>query len=809
MVKECKIPYKSTIYEEIFKEYPFELDHFQKYSIHAIMEEKHSLVTAHTGSGKTLPAEYAIDYFCGQKSRKVIYTSPIKSLSNQKFYEFTKKFPSISIGICTGDIKYNTDADCIIMTTEILRNYLIHPKESNLVDFEIDIDNELNCIIFDEVHYINDSSRGHIWEECIMLLPLHIQLVMLSATISNTHSFAKWIEYVTQRDVWISGSTHRVVPLKHFGYIQSFKIKKDSKIEKTREKIHGKLIPIKNNETDYHQKNVSYIESVKYAMEQENIKINASFVLNEIISFLKQTNKLPAICFIFSRHKVETYAKYIQLNLFTDEESKKASLVEQECFHIISSRLQNYNEYIQSNEYQTMLALLKKGIAIHHSGIVPILKEMVELLFEKGYIKLLFATETFAVGINMPTKTVLFTSLEKFDGMQKRPLLSSEYTQMAGRAGRRGLDEIGYVIHLNNLFSIENHGIYKNIISGSNLELRSKFYLHYSLFLKLLQKMNMQQENFLQKSLYYDEQKREQQIIEKEIILLKENIEKNNTLYDSFHQIEVLEEKINYTKRPKEREELKKNIYDIKIKIKNYEEELYLYNEYKNGIQNIIEKEDELKYMENSNQEHINRIYSYMLECGCITNKNTMGIVEITSKGLYASKIHEVHPLLFADMIEARDFTMLSIKEVVAIFSCFTDIRVDDSVAIYDYNGNKNVNKLLQRIKWVLDYYYDNELKTFGFLEEDEYYFHFDLIDAVMRWCDVKNEKDAKQIIQELYNDKGIFPGEFVKAILKINAIAKEIEMLCVDYHIQLQYICSEIPKHTLKYIALNQSLYV
>ena len=739
----------------------------------------------------------------------MIYTSPIKSLSNQKFYEFTKKFPSITFGICTGDIKYNTDADCIIMTTEILRNYLIHPKETNLVDFEMDIDNELSCIIFDEVHYINDSSRGHIWEECIMLLPYHIQLVMLSATIANTVSFANWIECITQRDVWISGSTHRVVPLKHYGYIQSFKIKNDKKSEKIREKIHGKLIPLKNNETEYNQKNMSYIESVKYVMDQEHIKINASFVLNEVVSFLKQTNKLPAICFIFSRRKVETYAHYIQLNLFTDEEAKKASLVEKECFHIISSRLQNYNEYIKSNEYQNMISLLKKGIAIHHSGIVPILKEMVELLFERGYIKLLFATETFAVGINMPTKTVLFTSLEKFDGLQKRPLLSSEYTQMAGRAGRRGLDEIGYVIHLNNMFSIENHGIYKNIISGSNLELRSKFYLHYSLFLKLLQKMNMQQESFLQRSLCYDEQKREQETLKKELILLKKNTLDEHTSFEAFRKIEQIEENMYYTKRQKDKEVLKVKIDNIKLNIDNYEETISLYNSYKNNIQTIIDNEDKIKYMEYGNHEHINSIYSYMLECGCITNKNTLGIVEITSKGLYASRIHEVHPLLFADLIEANDFNMLSIKEVVAIFSCFTDIRVDESIAIYEYEGNNNISKILKRSKMILDYYYGRELKTFGFLEEDEYYYHYDLIDAVMNWCDVENEMDAKQIIQQLQYDKEIFPGEFIKAILKINAIAKEIGSLCIDHHIQLQYICSVIPKYTLKYIALNQSLYV
>ena len=193
MVKDCNKEYTYTCYKEYIDAYPFELDSFQKYALHAILEEKHSLVTAHTGSGKTLPAEFAIQYFCGKRGRKVIYTSPIKSLSNQKFYDFTKSFGDLSIGICTGDIKYNTDADCIIMTTEILRNYLIHPRDKNKVDFDMDID-ELSCIIFDEVHYINDSSRGHIWEECMMLMPKHIQMVMLSATIDKPELFAKWIE---------------------------------------------------------------------------------------------------------------------------------------------------------------------------------------------------------------------------------------------------------------------------------------------------------------------------------------------------------------------------------------------------------------------------------------------------------------------------------------------------------------------------------------------------------------------------------------------------------------------------------------
>lgn len=809
MVKDCNKEYTYTCYKEYIDVYPFELDSFQKYALHAILEEKHSLVTAHTGSGKTLPAEFAIQYFCGKRKRKVIYTSPIKSLSNQKFYDFTKSFGDLSIGICTGDIKYNTDADCIIMTTEILRNYLIHPRDKNKVDFDMDID-ELSCIIFDEVHYINDSSRGHIWEECMMLMPKHIQMVMLSATIANTHSFASWIETITKREVWISGSTHRVVPLEHFGYIKTFPLRNDNKrLESLREKLDGKLIPLKNKDTLYHQKNSTNIEKMKYALSQDHIRVPNSFVLNEVVQFLKQSNKLPAICFVFSRQKVETYAQCIQYNLFSEEESKKTATIEKECYHIVSNKLPNYKEYIQSNEYQMMLSLLKKGIAIHHSGIVPILKEMVELLFEKGYIKLLFATETFAVGINMPTKTVLFTSLEKFDGLERRPLLSSEYTQMAGRAGRRGLDTIGYVIHLNNMFTLEDHGIYKNIISGSNLELRSKFYLHYTLFLKLVQTMNLQQEEFLKSSLQYNESKIEIKNIEEDIDELKKQLPEESPEFITFEKIDDLEERLKLTKKKKDREKIQHTIQECKLSIHDYEKKYDQYSSYYH-IHNRIQRNKGMKSdIYNREMNYLLTVTDYMIQCGCISNKNSMGIVEITEKGSYASRLHELHPLMFADLILNRDFTMFSVKEVVGILSCFSDIRVNDEVAVYDYTGNKNIERILDRMKMISDYYYGKELKCLGYVEEDDYYYHYDLIDYMMEWCDVDDENKARDILTRLNEEKGIFTGDFIKAILKINACAKELEEVCGDNHIQLQYICSEIPKYTLKYIALNQSLYI
>ena len=178
-----------------------------------------------------------------------------------------------------------------------------------------------------------------------------------------------------------------------------------------------------------------------------------SMVLNNLIRHLYMNDMLPALCFVFSRKNVEKYAQQITVNLF-DEGSNQPSIIKKECMNILR-KLPNYEEYTQLPEFEFIVRLLEKGVAIHHSGIMPIFREMIELLFSKGFIKVLFATETFAVGINMPTKTVIFTALSKFDGTGPRELHSHEYTQMAGRAGRRGLDKVGHVIHAVNMFS--NH----------------------------------------------------------------------------------------------------------------------------------------------------------------------------------------------------------------------------------------------------------------------------------------------------------------------------------------------------------------
>ena len=202
-------------HEEYFIKFPFKLDHFQKHAIVCMNRNENVLITAHTGSGKTLPAEYAIMKSL-ESGKKIIYTSPIKSLSNQKYYEFKNKFPDASVGIMTGDIKFNPFGNVIIMTTEILRN-MLYVGSAGILD--IDINNDVDTVIFDEIHYINDKERGKVWEECLIMLPKHIKLVLLSATIDRAEEFAQWLEVVREREINLIPTVKRYVPLKHYYYI--------------------------------------------------------------------------------------------------------------------------------------------------------------------------------------------------------------------------------------------------------------------------------------------------------------------------------------------------------------------------------------------------------------------------------------------------------------------------------------------------------------------------------------------------------------------------------------------------------------
>lgn len=822
MIKICDVKYPSeeTKYNHLFEEYPFQLDHFQKFGIHGIEEGHHVLVTAHTGSGKTLSAEYAIQKYCRQ-GKKVVYTAPIKSLSNQKFHEFTQKFPDISFGILTGDIKFNPEADCLVMTTEILRNTLFR-NQNDIVDdrnqFNIDVNTELACVVFDEIHYINDRDRGKVWEETIIKLPKHVQMVMLSATIDRADEFARWISDTKGVEVWLTSTDIRVVPLNHYSYFKihdsAFKNIKDQKMFEMIEDINGKLVPLKKHHGEFKNATVNTLHKSFNFLNKMQIYSKNKYILNQICDYLHINMMLPAICFVFSRKKVIEYANCIEWSLFSGSEQHIPNIIEKECKQILM-KLPNYREYINLPEYHGMVKLLQKGIAVHHSGIIPVLREMVEMLFSKGYIKMLFATETFAVGVNMPTKTVLFTSLEKFDGNGFRYLLSHEYTQMAGRAGRRGIDTVGHVIHLNNMFN-ETPMLqdYQSILNGNPQTLSSKFEIDFSLLLRVIANNDNTSENlldavekFIGKSMINNE-------IQKEYLHLKRVIEE---LEDQISQCDCALEKIdtkvmeNYRSlldklpflKNKQKKKIVLEISELESKHENLKNDYHLF-ERKQNLQDELEKrQQELHNTMMYIKDTIDIVCNVLVDHGFVFYENDN--VFLTDKGKIASQMQEVNCLAFAEILMSGYLDELNSNELAAILSSFTDLRVPEECRLYD-------SQLSDISKLMLDYfdkYYDIELNCNQYVDESKYTFIYDLHDVILEWCNCESEGECKIIIQQVL-EKEVFLGEFIKCVLKINNIANELQKVC-DYmeNVSLKEKLSKIPELTLKFVATNQSLYV
>ena len=834
MVKICCNSYPShneETYSQYFDKYPFPLSSFQKFAIESIVEGNHILITAHTGSGKTLPAEFAIEYFVS-KGKKVIYTSPIKALSNQKFYEFTQKFPHISFGILTGDIKTNPEANVLIMTTEILMNTLYaknrkdDTKTNSLTMFEMDFNNELACVIFDEIHYINDIDRGKVWEETIMMLPQHIQMVMLSATLDSPEKFALWCETRGQtcektcekpfKQVYLTTTYERVVPLTHYSFITCtqglFKILKDKQLEMEIMKVTNTLHIIQDAKGNFNEINYQRIHKIIKTFQDKNHYVKRQHVLNSVTKYMVDNNMLPAICFVLSRKALEQCAKEITITLLEDD-SKVPYIVRKECEQIIR-KLPNYQEYLNLPEYLSMVSLFEKGIAIHHAGIIPILREMVELLFAKGYIKLLFATETFAVGINMPTKTVLFTDLNKFDGSGMRPLYSHEYTQMAGRAGRRGIDTIGYVIHLTNLFKSINQPIIKPMMKGTPQILVSKFKISYNLLLNLIDIGETDYTKYAKRSMVQCDIEQTMKGYYDSIGKLQNEMNNLSLLLGTCKTpIEIVTEYITLNQKKlvnvnKKRKEIERNIQQIKDTYKNIDNEVDIVSKY-NAKQDELSKLNEtLISAEKTIDTNVFKVIQ-LLETNNFIQFNNDKYV-LTIKGCIATHIREIHCLIFAELIEQKILHKFEAKELVGILSCFTNITVQEEKRNYLPVSNYiNVKECVENIYNMYQKQSNIEIKNM--IETGiDYSMHFDLIDYIIKWCECENDVDCKLILQQISMEKDIFLGEFIKAILKINNITAEMEKIAeLLGDIEFLSILKQVPELTLKFVATTQSLYV
>jgi ATP-dependent RNA helicase DOB1 len=448
----------------------FELDPFQQVSIASIERNESVLVSAHTSAGKTVVAEYAIAQ-CLKNNQRVIYTSPIKALSNQKYREFQADFGDV--GLMTGDVTINPTATCLVMTTEILRSMLYRGSE---------IMREVGWVIFDEIHYLRDKIRGVVWEETIILLPDKVHYVFLSATIPNAMQFAEWITKTHNQPCHVVYTDFRPTPLQHYFFpagADGIHLVVDEKGVFREENFQKSMSTIADKQGDDPANAMARRKGRGKDKRLNKGGTKGPSDIYKIIRMIMTKNYNPVIVFSFSKRDCEAYA--IQMSSMSfNEDSEKAmvSKVFDSALEMLSPEDKNLPQI------QHLLPLLRRGIGIHHSGLLPILKETIEILFQEGLIKVLFATETFSIGLNMPAKTVVFTSVRKFDGISQRWITGGEFIQMSGRAGRRGLDERGIVIMMIN--EQMEPQIAKDIVRGQQDNLDSAFYLGYNMILNLL-----------------------------------------------------------------------------------------------------------------------------------------------------------------------------------------------------------------------------------------------------------------------------------------------------------------------------------
>ncbi|KAL9330066.1 hypothetical protein ACSQ67_005069 [Phaseolus vulgaris] len=504
------------------KSYPFALDPFQQVSIACLERNESVLVSAHTSAGKTAVAEYAIAMSFRDRQR-VIYTSPLKALSNQKYRELSQEFTDV--GLMTGDVTLSPNATCLVMTTEILRGMLYRGSE---------VLKEVAWVIFDEIHYMKDRERGVVWEESIVFLPPAIKMVFLSATMSNATEFAEWICNIHKQPCHVVYTDFRPTPLQHYAFPiggsglylvvdENEQFREDNFL-----KLHDTFV--KQNLADGRRGGKSGGRGGRGG-RGGNASSGGSDIY-KIVKMIMERKFQPVIIFSFSRRECEQHAMSMsKLDFNTPEEKENVEQV----FRNAVLCLNEEDRCLPAIEL--MLPLLQRGIAVHHSGLLPVIKELVELLFQEGLVKALFATETFAMGLNMPAKTVVFTAVKKWDGDSHRYIGSGEYIQMSGRAGRRGKDERGIcIIMIDEQMEMNN---LKDMVLGKPAPLVSTFRLSYYSILNLMSRAEGQftAEHVIRNSFHQFQYEKALPDIEKRV----SNLEQEVTLLDASGEAEVSE----------------------------------------------------------------------------------------------------------------------------------------------------------------------------------------------------------------------------------------------------------------------------
>ncbi|GLC55868.1 hypothetical protein PLESTB_001037800 [Pleodorina starrii] len=452
--------------------YPFKIDPFQQVAVNCLEAGHSVMVAAHTSAGKTVVAEYAFAMALRDKTR-VVYTSPLKALSNQKYRELAEEF--VDVGLMTGDVTINPNASCLVMTTEILRSMLYRGSE---------VVREVQLVVYDEIHYLRDKERGVVWEESIILAPKQARFVFLSATIPNAREFAEWVAKTHGSPCHVVYTDYRPTPLQHYLFpaggdglymvVDERGVFRDDNFQKA----VGALTDTDAGGGKAKGGKGGGGGGAKGGQVVGGADSQKSDIF-KLVKMIMERNYDPVIVFSFSKRECEALASQMSpLELNSEEEKALVANIYWSAMECLSQDDQRLPQIT------AMLPMLQRGVGVHHSGLLPIVKEVVEILFQEGLLKCLFATETFSTGLNMPAKTVVFTNVKKYDGGVFRWITSGEYIQMSGRAGRRGLDDRGVVILM--LDTRLEPPVAKEMIKGAPDTLYSAFHLGYNMLLGLM-----------------------------------------------------------------------------------------------------------------------------------------------------------------------------------------------------------------------------------------------------------------------------------------------------------------------------------
>jgi len=751
--------------------YDFPLDPFQQHAISAISRDENVLVTAKTGSGKTLVGEYQIAHSLA-KGKRVFYTTPIKSLSNQKFYDLKQMWPG-RVGIMTGDIKFQPTADIVIMTTEILRNLLFKydstTRELGLTA-SLSID-DLDAVIFDEVHYINNKERGRVWEETLILLPPRVNLVLLSATIDAPELFAGWLGNLKKKPIHLISTLYRIVPLTHavvsgknYHTIMDHRDLFDANV------YNNWLKGRKQDEDSYkdhkdavrNRRSGGYEDPVVSGTKKPKTFIHQ---MNETLDNLHEKELLPALFFAFSRKGCENMAARVQGTYLTPSEAASVK-------HIISFHLHKYKAVFETtNQYFALASLLERGIAYHHSGVLPLLKEMIEILFGKGLVKVLFATETFAVGINMPTKTVVFTGFEKFDeevnGM--RVLHTDEYIQMAGRAGRRGKDKEGLVLYLPERNPIELTEM-KRMMTGGKPTFTSRMNFHYDFILKTLQSKNTSWIELMDQSYWKQGQIRMVGGVQREIQQVEEDMLKNEhsekmraELQECYDLENDVKTKVN--KGKKEAERKLRDWYDDHmgsgwiLHFRKYDKWLALKKQ-------LGDLKAWVAHIEKS-ESTVLPLFSALAEAGFLQPFEDVKDIALTELGVLATEVNEGHPLLMTLAYEKGICDSLTGEEILAVLASFMGEREADAPSLESLKISAPVVSALYKIDALVPAFYETERKHEIMSPVGYWNLNSRWIEPVWRWL---NGESCSLLCAEY----GFYEGNFIRSILKVANLLEE-----------------------------------